>query len=140
MKAFIFSLQMLTRDRHKASDCCLSCRKTIYLENITGLGMFCQSRCDLADTAVCQYDPKRQLKTFGPYDHLRCIFRVCVTHFKRNVHDLRSHISDEVRSAMLSLASSEKHPNLDGAFDVINNGGSKARGMIFSSTFLDRRY
>ena len=31
---------------------------------------------------------------------------------------------------MLSIASSDPHPDLDGAFEIIEKGGAKAKGKI----------
>ncbi|KAJ7240292.1 hypothetical protein C8J57DRAFT_1085939 [Mycena rebaudengoi] len=39
-------------------------------------------------------------------------------------------MTKEVRNAKVSLSSSEPHPNLDGAFRVIENGGAKAKGKF----------
>ena len=91
--------------------------------------MYCEHLCKTLLT-FCPYEPHRLLKDLGPYDHLRRFFRICTTHFKRNVNDLRSQISSEVRSAMLSIASSDPHPDLDGAFEIIEKGGAKAKGNI----------
>lgn len=41
---------------------------------------------------------------------------------------MRAHITSNVREAMLSLSSSEQHPDLEGAFSTINSGGKKAKG------------
>lgn len=41
---------------------------------------------------------------------------------------MRGHVSHDVRAAMLSLASSEPHADLEGAFSVIRNGGKKGKG------------
>lgn len=89
--------------------------------------MFCERLCKALPT-LCPYEPHRQLKDLSPYDHLQRFFRICVTHFKRNVNDLRTQISPEVKSAMLSIASSDPHPDLNGAFAIIEKGGAKARG------------
>ncbi|KAF8974325.1 hypothetical protein BDZ97DRAFT_11979 [Flammula alnicola] len=94
-----------------------------------GLGMYCQSLCvDLH--AFCQYEPARRLRNLSPYDHLRRFFRLCIVHFKRHIHDLRLYISNDVRIAMLSLASSEPHPNIEKAFQLIDGGGPKARAWL----------
>ncbi|KAF4600363.1 hypothetical protein EYR38_004988 [Pleurotus pulmonarius] len=90
-----------------------------------GLGMFCQHLCHDLDMP-CQDEPMRRLSDLNPYDHLKRCFKICSVHFKRHIHDLRPHISDDVRFAMLSLASSDPHPDLEGAFRTIQNGGPKA--------------
>ena len=91
--------------------------------------MYCEHLCKTLLT-FCPYEPHRLLKDLGPYDHLRRFFHICITHFKQNVNDLRSQISPEVRSAMLSIASSDPHPDLDGAFEIIEKGSAKAKGKI----------
>lgn len=91
--------------------------------------MYCQSLCRHLD-AFCPYEPSRSLRDLGPYDHLRRFFRLCVVHFKRNIHELRAYITDEVRLAMLSLASSTPHPDIEGAIKIIKKGGPKARGKF----------
>ena len=98
--------------------------------------MYCQFLCSDID-AYCKYEPSRSLKSLDPYDHLRRFLRLCVTHFKRNVHDLPSMISSEVKQAMLSLSSSEPHSDLEGAFATIQAGGAKAKGMDFKSSSLN---
>ncbi|KAF8187531.1 hypothetical protein BJ912DRAFT_926768 [Pholiota molesta] len=74
--------------------------------------------------------PFCRLSTLSPYDHLRRFFRQCIAHFKRKIQELGSHISPEVKAAMLSLASAEPHPDLDGAFKIIENGGPKAKAWL----------
>ena len=64
--------------------------------------MYCKHLCKALPT-FCPYEPHRHLKDLSPYDHLRRFFRICVTHFKRNVSDLRAQIPPEVKFAMLNL-------------------------------------
>ena len=78
---------------------------------------------------VCSREPGRTLRSLNAYEHLKRFFRLCVTHFKRNIKALETHISDDVYAAMLSLSSSRPHPDLEGAFKKIDNGGRKAKGM-----------
>ncbi|KIK44261.1 hypothetical protein CY34DRAFT_80290 [Suillus luteus UH-Slu-Lm8-n1] len=94
-----------------------------------GLGMFCVELCQ-NNTAICGYERNRQLRDLNPYDHLRRFYRVCVTHFKRNVLALRTHVSSEVYSAMLSLASSEPHPDIEKTYTIIRGGGRKAQAWL----------
>lgn len=96
--------------------------------------MFCESLCATLDQ-MCPFEPGRSLRSLDPYDHLRRFLRLCVSHFKRNVLELRSSITKEVQQAMLSLASSQPHPNLEGTFEIIEKGGKKAAGK-FNSRFL----
>ncbi|KAJ7211515.1 hypothetical protein C8J57DRAFT_1440813 [Mycena rebaudengoi] len=74
--------------------------------------------------------PTRLLRTLSPYDQLQRFLRLCTTHFKRNVDELRPYITPQVRSAMLSLSSSQVHPNIDEAFRTIENGGRKAKAWL----------
>jgi hypothetical protein len=79
-------------------------------------------------TMPCPYEPHRRLCDLGPYDHLRRFYRLCVAHYKRNVHALRTHVSDKVYAAMLSLATSEQHPDIQKTLSIIRSGGPKASG------------
>lgn len=97
--------------------------------------MYCQFLCSGIEK-YCEYEPSRSLKSLDPYDHLRRFFRLCVTHFNRNIHDLPSTISYEVRQAMRSLSSSEPHPDLEGVFATIQAGGPKAKGKESILNFL----
>jgi len=54
-----------------------------------------------------------------------------------HIRDLPSTVSSEVRQAMLSLSSSEPHPDLEGAFATIQAGGAKAKGTDFTSSSLN---
>ncbi|KZP27764.1 hypothetical protein FIBSPDRAFT_730391 [Athelia psychrophila] len=92
-----------------------------------GVGLFCEYLCrDLP--GYCPRESGRLLRSLGPYEHLKRFYRICVTHFKRNIHKMRGHVSHDVRAAMLSLASSEPHADLEGTFTLIRNGGKKASG------------
>ena len=97
--------------------------------------MFCQSLSKVLGS-FCEYEPHRRLRELDPYEHLRRFFRICITHFKRNIHDIGTHVSPGVKAAMLSLASSEPHPDLEGAFKIIENGGSKAKGDHFADSLM----
>jgi hypothetical protein len=101
---------------------------------LIGLGMYCQLLCSGIERC-CEFEPSRSLKSLDPYDHLRRFLRLCVTHFNRNICDLPSTVSHEVKQAMRSLSSSEPHPDLEGAFATIQAGGPKAKGKgsIFNS-------
>jgi hypothetical protein len=91
--------------------------------------MWCQKLSAELGDVYCPLEPTRLLRTLDPYEHLRRFLRLCTTHFKRHVHDLRPSTTQKVRNAMLSLSSSQPHPNLEGAFQVIENGGRKAKGL-----------
>ncbi|KAJ6565296.1 hypothetical protein DFH09DRAFT_919678 [Mycena vulgaris] len=95
-----------------------------------GAGMWCQKlSAELVDV-YCPLGPTRLLRALDPYDHLRRFLRLCTTHFKRHVDDLRPSTTQKVRNAMLSLSSSQPHPNLEGAFRIIENGGRKAKAWL----------
>ncbi|KAJ7234827.1 hypothetical protein C8J57DRAFT_1531331 [Mycena rebaudengoi] len=63
------------------------------------------------------------------------VFFDCTTHIKRNVDELRPYITPQVRSAMLSLSSSQVHPNIDEAFRTIENGGPWLKDKWVGSKF-----
>ncbi|KIK33428.1 hypothetical protein CY34DRAFT_49613, partial [Suillus luteus UH-Slu-Lm8-n1] len=94
-----------------------------------GLGMYCVQLSRSISTP-CTYEPHRRLCDLSPYDHLRCFYRLCVAHFKRNVHALRTYVSDEVYSAMLSLATCEEHPDIQRTLNTIRRGGPKAAAWL----------
>ena len=101
-----------------------------------GLGMYCASLCN-GNHNQDRYEPRRQLSDLGPYDHLARFYRFCVTHVKRNIFALRTYVSNEVYAAMLSLLSSEEHPNLSHTLTIIRTGGRKANGTsIIIYTFI----
>ncbi|KAF5382081.1 hypothetical protein D9615_004312 [Tricholomella constricta] len=94
-----------------------------------GLGRFCQLLCQPLDR-FCRYDGKQRLRDLDPYEHLRRFFRICITHFKRNINDIRRYISKDVRIAMLSLASSQPHACLEETLRFIEAGGQKAKAWL----------
>lgn len=93
--------------------------------------MYC-AQLSRSITTPCPYESQRRLCDLGPYDHLRRFYRLCVAHFKRNVHGLHTHVSDKVYAAMLSLATSEPHPDIEKTLDIIRDGGPKAAGELSS--------
>jgi len=100
-----------------------------------GLGMYCV-QLSRSVTMQCVYEPERRICDLNPYDHLRRFFRICVAHYKRNVLALRTHVPQDVFTAMLSLATSEHHPNLEATLNIIRNGGPKALGWKLCCSFL----
>ncbi|KAJ8457091.1 hypothetical protein ONZ45_g18455 [Pleurotus djamor] len=94
-----------------------------------GLGKFCQYLCRARSDPIPD-EPTRRFCYLDPYDHLRRCYKACVVHFKRNICDLGPHISIDVRNAMLSLASAEPHPDLEGIFQIIQSGGKKAAAWL----------
>lgn len=91
--------------------------------------MFCESLCAALDE-MCPFEPWRPLRSLNPYEHLRRFLRLCISHFKRHVRELRTSTTKEVQVAMLSLASSQPHPDLEGTFRIIEQGGAKAAGKF----------
>lgn len=79
----------------------------------------------------CIREPHRRICDLDPYDHLRRFYRLCITHFKRNILALRGQVSKNVYDAMLSLASAEAHPNIRTTLSIIRQGGKKARGKVY---------
>jgi hypothetical protein len=90
--------------------------------------MYCQKLCAHLGDVYCPMEPARLLRTLDPCDHLRRFLRLCTTHYKRNIRELRPYTTQQVRAAMLSLSSSQVHPDLESAFRIIENGGRKAKG------------
>lgn len=100
--------------------------------------MFCQWICRDMHWPCGDYS-NVLLSNLDPYEHLRCFYRACTVHFKRNVYDLRKIVSHEVLTAMLSLATSEVIPDLEAVFTLICTGGKKANGrflVLASTNFL----
>ncbi|KAG2045848.1 hypothetical protein BDR06DRAFT_985730 [Suillus hirtellus] len=94
-----------------------------------GLGMFCSELSKNIKTP-CIYEPHRKLCDLTPYDHLHRFYRLCIVHFKRNLRLLQSQVSKEVYNAMLSLSSSDAHPNFQRMLNVIRGGGRKAEAWL----------
>ncbi|KIJ37989.1 hypothetical protein M422DRAFT_259375 [Sphaerobolus stellatus SS14] len=92
-----------------------------------GWGKFCQSLCQ-SMTGYCAYDITKPLHMLTPSDHLKRCYRYCFSHFTRHVHDLRSHVVENVRTAMMSLASAEELPLAvyTQIVATIRGGGKKA--------------
>ncbi|KAJ7809872.1 hypothetical protein B0H14DRAFT_2607764, partial [Mycena olivaceomarginata] len=95
-----------------------------------GVGMYCQKLCAHLGDVYCPMEPARLLRTLDPCDHLRRFLRLCTTHYKRNIRELRPYTTQQVRAAMLSLSSSQVHPDLESAFRIIENGGRKAKAWL----------
>ncbi|KAG2045256.1 hypothetical protein BDR03DRAFT_930234 [Suillus americanus] len=100
-------------------------------QGIAGLGMYC-AQLSRSITTPCPYESQHCLCDLGPYDHLRQFYWLCVAHYKKNVYGLHTHVLDKVYAAMLSLATSEPHPDIQKTLDIIRNGGPKAAGELSS--------
>ncbi|KAG1869710.1 hypothetical protein C8R48DRAFT_597246 [Suillus tomentosus] len=94
-----------------------------------GLGMFCSELSKNIKTP-CIYEPHHKLCDLTPYNHLRRFYRLCIVHFKRNLWPLQSQVSKEVYNAMLSLSSSDAHPNFQRMLSVIRGGSQKAEAWL----------
>ncbi|KAG1799560.1 hypothetical protein EV424DRAFT_1545973 [Suillus variegatus] len=94
-----------------------------------GLGMYCVYLCKDSIQA-CRYDTTALLRDLDPYDHLRRFYRLCLAHYKRNIRSLRGQIPKDVEIAMLTIASAEPHPDLQGTLKKIKKGGKKAAAWL----------
>ncbi|KAJ7825992.1 hypothetical protein B0H14DRAFT_2368572, partial [Mycena olivaceomarginata] len=94
------------------------------------VGQFCQKLYAELGDIYCPLEPTRLLRTLDPYDHLRRCLHFCTTHNKCNIHKLKPYTTQKVRNAMLSLSSSQVHPDLNGTFRIIENGGRKAKAWL----------
>ncbi|KAK7032946.1 hypothetical protein R3P38DRAFT_2773440 [Favolaschia claudopus] len=95
-----------------------------------GAGMFCERLSATLGDVYCPIEPTKLLHELDPYEHLRRFLRFCTVHYKRNIRELKPYTTQKVRNAMLSLSSSQVHPNLEGAFAIIENGGRKAKAWL----------
>ncbi|KAJ7631405.1 hypothetical protein DFH06DRAFT_1439242 [Mycena polygramma] len=104
-----------------------------------GAGKFCQKLSAEVGDAYCPMEPTRLLRSLSPCDHLRRFLRFCTTHNMRNIDKIRAYITPEVRNAMISLSSSQVHPDLEGAFRIIEAGGRKAKVSFSVAWLKDKR-
>ncbi|KAK7022501.1 hypothetical protein R3P38DRAFT_3317686 [Favolaschia claudopus] len=95
-----------------------------------GAGMFCKRLSATLGDVYCPMEPSKLLRLLDPYEHLRRFLRFCTVHLKRNINELKPYTTQKVRNAMLSLSSSQPHPDLEGAFTVIESGGRKAKAWL----------
>ncbi|KAF8180705.1 hypothetical protein K438DRAFT_2021287 [Mycena galopus ATCC 62051] len=95
-----------------------------------GAGMFCQKLSAELGDVYCPMDPTKLLRSLDPYEHLRRFLRLCTVHYKRNIDALKPYTSQKTRNAMLSLSSSQVHPDLEGTFRIIEKGGRKAKAWL----------
>ncbi|KAG6374675.1 hypothetical protein JVT61DRAFT_4044 [Boletus reticuloceps] len=94
-----------------------------------GLGTYCTYLCWDIDKHD-QYEPQRRLSSLGPYDHLKRFFRICETHFQRNAFAIKHYVGDRVWDAMMSLYTSDPHPDIQKTFEIIPAGGNKAKAWL----------
>ena len=122
--------ESVVADAHKgqALGMCTTIYETLLTAQI-GLGRYCVHLCRHIHR-YDKYEPQQRLCDLGPYDHLKRFFRICETHFQRNAFAIRHYVGKEVWTAMLSLSSSDPHPNIEETFTIIRSGGNKAKGTI----------
>ncbi|KAG0704065.1 hypothetical protein DFH29DRAFT_997951 [Suillus ampliporus] len=94
-----------------------------------GLGMYCVELVR-ENFQFCMYEPYRRLHKLNPYDHLRHFYRLCITHFKRNILTLCSQVSKDVYNAMWSLVSAEGHPDIAKTLNTIQQENRKAKAWL----------
>ncbi|KAJ7827331.1 hypothetical protein B0H14DRAFT_3144637 [Mycena olivaceomarginata] len=90
----------------------------------TSLGLYLVDRAAaLPPGQMDLHESWRTLRSLGPYEHLRRIYRLCKVHNYRNIQTCS--ISDPVRQLMRSLACIE-HPSWDATIAQIIADGGKA--------------
>ncbi|KAJ6485262.1 hypothetical protein DFH09DRAFT_1106230 [Mycena vulgaris] len=82
-----------------------------------GAGMYCQNLCAELGDVYCPMEPTRLLRTLDPYEQLQRFLRLCTPHYKRHIDEMRPYTTQKV------------HPDLEGAFQIIDNGGRKATAL-----------
>ncbi|KIJ27156.1 hypothetical protein M422DRAFT_271709 [Sphaerobolus stellatus SS14] len=88
-------LDSITADRHRGQ--------------AVGMGLFCQETTK-SMPGNCAYDPGKPLCELTAYDHLKQLYRYCLSHYTRHVRELRGHVESQVLTAMMSLATADILP------------------------------
>ncbi|KAJ7773772.1 hypothetical protein B0H14DRAFT_3508720 [Mycena olivaceomarginata] len=89
-----------------------------------GLGLHLVERAaELPADRMDMHEPERSLRSLGPYDHLRRVYRVCKVHNYRNIQQCA--VPEHVRQLMRSLTCI-RHADWQGAIDQILRDGGKA--------------
>ncbi|KAJ6456641.1 hypothetical protein C8R47DRAFT_1165259 [Mycena vitilis] len=88
-----------------------------------GLGLYLQALAAAMPVRADLHEPHRTIQSLSPYDHLQRVFRLCETHFYRNITSCA--VPPSVKSLMRSLLCLE-HPNWDGTLAAIEEKGGKA--------------
>lgn len=91
----------------------------------TGLGQTLAEMCQNNEELCPGFSGKRWCD-LTPYEHLNQIFRVCGVHFKRGILKLGDAVPRPVRSAMYSLATTQRFTSLAAVFTFIRTGGPKS--------------
>ncbi|KAF8572755.1 hypothetical protein K439DRAFT_1506051, partial [Ramaria rubella] len=89
--------------------------------------LYCQNIC-VNMAGYCSIEWNKALHALTPYEHLAQFYRYCFAHFSRNVTSLQ--IAPKVRQAMMSLASAEPLPDLEGTLRLIRTGGKRAADWL----------
>ncbi|KAF8590817.1 hypothetical protein K439DRAFT_1657169 [Ramaria rubella] len=92
-----------------------------------GLGFYCQNIC-VNMAGYCSIEWNKALHALTPYEHLARFYRYCFAHFSRNITSLQ--IAPKVRQAMMSLASAQPLPDLEGTLRLIRTGGKRAADWL----------
>lgn len=95
-----------------------------------GLGLYCQEICAKLTNNQWSKEWNKPLIELTSTDHLACFYRYCFAHYTRNINNLRGHVKEHVRTAMMSLASSDPLPSLAEVKKTIRTGGKKASGVF----------
>ncbi|KAF8576790.1 hypothetical protein K439DRAFT_1622602 [Ramaria rubella] len=100
-----------------------------HLGQALGLGLCCEDMCrSLA--GYCAIEWTKALHALMPYKHLAHMYRYCFAHFVRNVLALKGHVTLEVQTAMMSIASAKPLPNFEATLQQIQQGGKKAADWL----------
>jgi hypothetical protein len=76
------------------------------------------------------HQPSIRLRDLTPYDHLDRGGHLCFVHLKQRAHEIYSECTVEEYNAILSLAATEIHPDVQGVIDLLmRSESSKVRGM-----------
>ncbi|KAF8187083.1 hypothetical protein K438DRAFT_1835610 [Mycena galopus ATCC 62051] len=105
---------------------------------VLGAGIFCQKLSAEFSDVYCPMDPTKLLRSLDPYKHLHHLLHLCTVHYKCNINTPKPYTSQKTRNAMLSLSSSQVHPDLEGTFRIIHcvptplieKGGRKAKAWL----------
>lgn len=119
-------LSQSTKGRDRRLVCTPAICRTLFAELRTGWGLYL-ARISKQVTRQDDFEVFRRVCDLGPYDHLRRILRLCVTHFRRNIKKLGDKgLSAEVLQMMHSLASAQVLQDYAQRIEAIQAGGDLA--------------
>ncbi|KAF7965062.1 hypothetical protein HWV62_696 [Athelia sp. TMB] len=87
-----------------------------------GIGLYLQAVAQNLGARRDLHESHRLLRQLDPYDHLRRLYRLCVTHVQRNIHETST--PEDIKNKMRSLMCIE-HPDFDGCLRAIALEGGK---------------